>query len=119
MEFDPTFKYSYEDDPTDPIPEFRYQTIKFVYLIKCKQFYKIGYTHRLASRVYAMRVNNPFDVEVVRVIESYAAKEIEEKLHIACAKYHHRGEWFKLTPKAVQELISLMDKYGKTKVRQH
>jgi hypothetical protein len=67
-----------------------------IYLAKCGEFYKIGFTKVDAkSRVAGMLTGNPYDIELVDTWPG--SWQDEQALH---EKFHfrkHRGEWFKLT----------------------
>lgn len=71
-----------------------------VYIMRCDGFVKIGMTMNLATRLSAMRVCCPHEIEVDSVgphLPRGAAVELEERMHAEFWRDHHRGEWFALS----------------------
>ena len=63
-----------------------------IYFVKCNEYLKIGFTDNFSSRLKHARTFNPYNLEVVKVIEG-TVKE-ERLLHEQFKKYHHQLEWF-------------------------
>ena len=76
----------------------------YVYVVKCADFYKIGITHHLDSRLNTLRCGNPFEVELIYAERCENAKEVEAKLHKTFEDLRERREWFRLTEKELCEV---------------
>lgn len=68
-----------------------------VYLIRCGDYYKIGYSKDVKARLSALRTNNPYEVELVTKYTPYKVnnKMFETHLHKVFDEYKHRNEWFR------------------------
>ena len=67
-----------------------------LYVLQCKQFYKIGITSNVNKRLANIQTSNPFPVKLVKVY-SYLSDDqnIERRVHVDLKKYRGTGEWFK------------------------
>lgn len=81
---------------------------KFVYVILCQSFVKIGISDRPDKRLMEMQVGCPFELKVIARYPSPNAKHDESRLHDLLVKFHVRGEWFKIP----DSLIAMMVKAG-------
>lgn len=68
----------------------------YVYVVKCRQFVKIGIAGDVASRLRELQTGNPFPLEILR---EYAAPRgvivaVEMRAHDYLRKFAHTGEWF-------------------------
>lgn len=62
-----------------------------IYLIESGNFYKIGFTENLKSRMKQYTIHNPD----YRLIDNFDGdKEDEKELHELCKEFHHSLEWF-------------------------
>lgn len=62
-----------------------------IYLIESGNFYKIGFTENLKSRMKQYATHNPD----YRLIDNFDGdKEDEKELHELCKEFHHSSEWF-------------------------
>lgn len=62
-----------------------------IYLIESGNFYKIGFTENLKSRMKQYATHNPD----YRLIDNFDGdKEDEKELHELCKEFHHSLEWF-------------------------
>jgi hypothetical protein len=78
-----------------------------IYLIKCGEFHKIGYTRAsdATERLAGMRIGNPFEMTIV---DSWpGSRKDEEALHLALSHKRHRGEWFALADVDLEWLASV------------
>lgn len=76
-----------------------------VYLIKCREFYKIGITTGdVWSRYEALQTGNPYRLELVDCYEFPNAALVEKTLHRMFANSRELGEWFKLTEDGVRRV---------------
>lgn len=62
-----------------------------IYLIESGNFYKIGFTENLKSRMKQYATHNP-DCKLIDSFEGY--KEDEKQLHELCKEFNHSSEWF-------------------------
>lgn len=70
-----------------------------VYLIRSKDFVKIGYTSDLDKRMRDMQTGSPHKLFLITAfpMQSEAqGKAFEKNLHYICRKGRYRGEWFHL-----------------------
>lgn len=81
-----------------------------LYLLKSEEYYKIGCTTVLSSRLAMLQSGNPHEIEVVysRDIGKKALKE-EKALHSKYEDKHVRSKWFKLDEKDVEEIIQSIE----------
>lgn len=78
----------------------------YVYIIQCREFYKIGCALNPRSRLKDIQCSNPYPVRLVaalRVVDRYRA---ESGLHRHFEAKRERGEWFRLTPQDIAKLIA-------------
>lgn len=69
-----------------------------VYLIRAANgLVKIGKTFNVVKRFNTLNIGSPLDLEVVGVIHSENANEIERDLHARFADRRVKGEWFNLS----------------------
>lgn len=90
------------------------ETTSVLYLLKSGEYYKIGCTTVLPSRLGILQAGNPIEIEVVHYADLGTKALVKEKeLHHAYASKRVRGEWFKLTPTEVEEVIAYISKHSK------
>ena len=77
---------------------------RFIYLLECKNFYKIGFARDIRHRMHGYRVNNPFDVRVVYHKWTRDYKEFEEWIFNNFSERHHKGEWFDFSPNDILKI---------------
>lgn len=65
----------------------------YVYLLKCENKYKIGYSQNVERRIKQLD-KKPFPLELVLKVYSDIALDIEQKLHKTLIEYNIRGEWY-------------------------
>lgn len=74
---------------------------RLVYICRCAEFIKIGYTTRPADvRVSEMRTGNPLPITVLGTLWIDDAHD-DRGLHRLFARFHHRDEWFHATPESL------------------
>jgi len=76
-----------------------------LYIIRINEFYKIGITQNIESRLKTIETNNPYKPELIfyeKVSESF---EIEQFLHRKLKRKNIKNEWFKLSKKDVKSTI--------------
>jgi len=85
----------------------------YVYVVKFKDFYKMGRTKSLRKRLKTYDEMYPFKVEVLHTIQVDDYMQIETEI---LRKFRHRrikGEWFKLSKTDLKQLNMLFDIYEK------
>ena len=82
----------------------------YVYIVKCRYFYKIGISQNAERRISGMKTDNPFPITTVKVkfVESY--KDMEKHLHNRYIERNVTGEWFFLSDSELDDAIEEVDK---------
>lgn len=97
----------------DKIIDFNRIKLKsnIVYLIKLTGFnyYKIGITTNIKSRMASINTSLPFNIEVICTTENIEARDIEKSLHLKYKKFKIKGEWFSLCEYDVNEIIKFFN----------
>lgn len=76
----------------------------FIYIIRCGNFAKVGYSADPKRRLKALAAANPSDLTL---LASYPGTTFDEThLHAYLAPCRHRGEWFRWS-KAIEEIVRL------------
>lgn len=89
------FEVDDDSEELDAMLSFASPTL---YILKCQQYYKIGYTYNpLKSRMEDMKTSNPFPIELCMAFRVEKCEEVEKLLHTSFAHRRSRGEWFGLT----------------------
>jgi hypothetical protein len=78
-----------------------------IYLVRCKNYYKIGVAANLNNYLKTMRNANPFDIELIDSVFTNDFNAIALKLHNRFAAQLHRDEWFLLTEDDIEGIIEL------------
>lgn len=79
-----------------------------IYVIKSLDLYKIGRTSNIFNRLKKFTTENPHGIEIIIIKDYEHTVAVEQKLHEFCKDYHYQGEWFKLTPKKLYQLLNYM-----------
>lgn len=66
-----------------------------VYFIRAGQHVKIGYSAQPLDRLQALQTSHPDKLEILCTMPG--SRETERDMHKRFAKFHVRGEWFKLS----------------------
>lgn len=74
-----------------------------VYLLQAGDHFKIGMTTNLEKRLTQLKVQLPFPVKLVHVIEAANPSQVESHWHRHFAPLRLNGEWFKLSDADVAE----------------
>lgn len=82
-----------------------------VYLLKCGDFYKIGFTsgRKADDRIRDMQVGNPYKLELAGLW--HGTMYHESALHVVFAERRTRGEWFALTDEDVSKIGPLLQSW--------
>jgi hypothetical protein len=67
-----------------------------VYIIKCKNYIKIGFSTEFDKRLDSFKTDNPFPVSAIHVIDNVTV-HVERQLHERFKRLRHQGEWFRYT----------------------
>jgi hypothetical protein len=67
-----------------------------VYLLGCGDYYKIGYSKNIQSRLSSIRTSNPFQVDLLATYECTDGRysDLEKLLHEKFKDSKHKLEWF-------------------------
>ena len=77
----------------------------FVYFIRCNEFVKIGFsTNNLIKRFEAIQCGNPYKLELEFIMPG--GKIEEGELHKKFKHIKKRGEWYILTKKEVEKIVT-------------
>ena len=89
----------------------QYQRVKGVYILKCKNRYKIGMTSNLYQRISLLNSMNAFGVDIVNIITIEDNKSLEYLIHEILKKKLVNGrEWFELDFTDVNILRNMSNK---------
>lgn len=72
-------------------------------------YYKVGITQdsELRNRVAQLQTGNPFEIQVIKLVEYKPAKKLETAIHEALKVYHVRGEWFYGPLSAIERIFDI------------
>lgn len=84
---------------------------KYIYVLKCDKYYKIGIASNINSRLNTLQCGNPFEIEVILATRNAKAKELEKALHDAFIEFKHKREWFMLENDFVEKLKVFIETY--------
>jgi hypothetical protein len=79
------------------------------YILKCKEFYKIGITQDFDARNRRYVTENPFEIERVFVHKIHCAHLVESYLKKTFRHKNHRGEWFNFSNRDLLFITSALD----------
>lgn len=85
----------------------RKEDIGYIYIIECNQYYKIGKTKNIKSRLWTIQADTPYEINLIYNKEFPDYHTIEKELHKKFKHIHHKGEWFKLTNEDINYIKSL------------
>lgn len=70
---------------------------RWVYVIQCGEFIKIGIADDVQRRIGDLQVGNPMKLTLLRKFKAWDAARMERELHEKLGSHHERGEWFRLS----------------------
>ncbi len=79
----------------------------YLYLLKCGEFYKIGFSETPRKRVHSFRTGSPHPILLIHTLKTPHYKTVEKVLHRHFSEKRHQGEWFRLTDEDVAYIKSL------------
>jgi hypothetical protein len=71
-----------------------------VYFIQCGDYIKIGVSKDPEKRRKSMETSNPYPLTLLKVDKENS----EEYWHEVFKEFHHRGEWYKMTPEQLTDI---------------
>lgn len=77
----------------------------FVYLLKGKNYFKIGKTKSLLERTKTLKIQLPFECRLVHAIKTNNIDSLENYWHKRFAAKRKNGEWFCLGKDEINEFI--------------
>lgn len=86
---------------------YRPEKKRFVYVVQCGPYWKIGIANCMAVRLSNFRVHNPYPVKVVFELEvrDIDAPVIEKRAHELLRRFHHHGEWFEAEEEHIRDAM--------------
>ena len=76
----------------------------FVYVMKCANYYKIGYSKNPTTRRRTIQTHNPFKVELCAILKTQNYAQLEKRLHKDYYLKKTSGEWFELKYSDLEDL---------------
>lgn len=110
-------RLSRAERPPRPVDEYRVRPQSYVYVIKCREFYKIGKADEVESRIKDLQIGCPYKLELLHKFELESpakACQLEAELHRVFYKKNGIGEWFKLTLNEIEELKSYINNISRS-----
>jgi hypothetical protein len=82
--------------------------MKYVYLVRAigTDYYKIGSTKSVGSRMDHLRNASPFDLVLIDSAPSEQAQHLERSLHNKLVHHRRHGEWFELDGELVRSVVN-------------
>jgi predicted GIY-YIG superfamily endonuclease len=77
---------------------------KYVYLLKCNEYYKIGVANCIELRVKTFQTGNPYKITFLKkwsVKDPYNAEGI---IHVVMKHKLHKNEWFVLDENDIKKI---------------
>lgn len=88
--------------------------MQYLYLIQCKDYYKIGIASDVSSRLASLQTGNPFMLNLVCDYGFDNAEIIERSLHQRYRCKRGIGEWFTLNEKDINDISTVCEMLGGT-----
>lgn len=85
---------------------------KFLYLIQHKEiteYTKIGYTTDIDKRIKSLQTASPTGINLIYLVESDYAYQMEQSLHKQYSSKNSNLEWFKLNETDIKNVISWIE----------
>lgn len=90
-----------------------------IYVLKCREYYKIGCTSKIEKRIRGIASSLPFEIEILQNYKptfpkmnkwdkKSAIRKVEKHLHIHLKSKRVRGEWFLLNDEDLKNIPSLI-----------
>ena len=81
-----------------------------VYFIKIKDtnYYKIGVSQNIKRRIRDIRSFIPFEIELINIVKTNIAYDVEYELMKSFKQYQMKGEWFDLPFCAITKINGIL-----------
>lgn len=79
----------------------------FVYVIECQGFVKIGVATNPKARLADLQVGCPFTLNLLKAEPHCDPYDFERLLHKKLKSHRGVGEWFKLPPEVLANLLAM------------
>lgn len=83
---------------------------QFIYIIKGKDYFKIGKTKNINRRMKEFKVSIPYSIKLNNLIKVSDMTEAEKYIHKICERSRVEGEWFSLSEKDINLIIDVLKK---------
>lgn len=77
---------------------------RVIYILKCGDFFKIGFALNIKQRLYLYRVHNPFEVLILSAKKTTKFREFESYVFGKFASKLKHGEWFQFNEKEIEDI---------------
>lgn len=86
---------------------------KYVYIVVCGEYFKLGITDNVNSRLNGLQCGNPYEVSLWICKKISNASIYEEELHksLTSLGYHHKREWYKLDSSILERIKNVIENY--------
>ena len=79
------------------------------YILKCREYYKIGISTNYENRRKTYRTENPFVIDEIFAEKIHCADKVESCLKRMFKHQNHRGEWFNFTRRDLKFIIAALN----------
>ena len=86
-------EHFFDNTSVDKKATERKQQVGYIYLLKCGEFYKIGYSKCVEQRLRQLDIR-PYKIELLMKWQSDIAYSIEQALHDIYKAYRVDNEWY-------------------------
>lgn len=86
--------------------------MQFLYLIECKEHYKIGVANDVKSRLAQLATGNPFPLTIKACFGFENAEIVERVLHQRFSECRTKGEWFCLSLGNIDNFMKICTELG-------
>lgn len=97
------------------IEKINQMSSKYIYVIKCNQYYKIGLAKNLSSRLSAIQSGSPYSIQCIVKFKCSEPKYCESMLHEIFNGQKIRGEWFLLDKQDILFIKQYLSRYSMNK----
>jgi hypothetical protein len=80
---------------------------RYLYLIRCNEFYKIGIAYDIDNRLNSLQTGNPYELDILFAVKISGAEKVEELLHNYFKDKRIFREWFKLEQDDIKFILSI------------
>ena len=71
------------------------------------EFFKIGYTYELRTRIQELQVGNPYELLIVYTFMTFTPEYHEKIIHSTLDSYRCNGEWFKISKSKLLSILKV------------